>query len=100
MYDKSMKKSHLKTLIKEEILIKKLDDLQLEVDLIKIDTQGFEFPVLQGAIKTIVRCKPVIILEIEVKKQFNILSSFLTNLGYVLATSVNKDKIWIHKENQ
>ena len=87
-------------LIKEEILIKKLDDLQLEVDLIKIDTQGFEFPVLQGAIKTIVRCKPVIILEIEVKKQFNILSSFLTNLGYVLATSVNKDKIWIHKENQ
>jgi FkbM family methyltransferase len=87
-------------LIKEEIQIIKLDDLQLDVDLIKIDTQGFEFPVLQGAINTIVRCKPVIILEIEVKKQFNILSSFLTNLGYILATSVNKDKIWVHKENQ
>ena len=87
-------------LIKEEIQIKKLDDLQLEVDLIKIDTQGFEFPVLQGSINTIVRCKPVIILEIEVKKQFNILSSFLINLGYVPVGKIGSDYIWVHEENK
>jgi|LauGreStaDraftv2_3_1035109.scaffolds.fasta_scaffold16110_2 FkbM family methyltransferase len=87
-------------LIKEEIQIIKLDDLQLEVDLIKIDTQGFEFPVLQGAIKTIERCKPVIILEAMFKIQFDALSSFLTKLGYVLATKIKCDYIWVHKENQ
>jgi FkbM family methyltransferase len=33
------------------------------VDFIKIDVEGAEFPVLKGALKTIRRCKPVIIFE-------------------------------------
>lgn len=34
-----------------------------QIDFIKIDVEGAEFPVLQGGIKTICRCKPVIIFE-------------------------------------
>jgi FkbM family methyltransferase len=33
------------------------------IDFIKIDVEGAEFPVLKGGVKTISRCKPVIIFE-------------------------------------
>lgn len=42
----------------------KIDDLNLEVcDLIQLDVEGYEFNVLKGAIKTIKRCKPIIVIE-------------------------------------
>lgn len=42
----------------------RIDDLGLEeVDLIYLDIEGFELFALQGAIKTIDRCKPVIVVE-------------------------------------
>lgn len=85
-------------LIKEEIQIARLDDFNLDVDLIKIDTQGFEVPVLMGGVETLKRCKPVLILEIEFKKNFNNMLSLLTPLGYECVVSVKKDKIWIHKD--
>jgi len=41
-----------------------LDSFNLQdVDLIKIDCEGFEVPVLRGAEETIARCKPVIVVE-------------------------------------
>jgi len=41
-----------------------LDSLNLQnVDYIKIDCEGFEYRVLQGAIQTIKRCRPVVVIE-------------------------------------
>jgi FkbM family methyltransferase len=41
-----------------------LDSLNLQnVDYIKIDCEGFEYRVLQGAKKTIQRCRPVVVIE-------------------------------------
>jgi hypothetical protein len=41
-----------------------LDSLALdEVDFIKADCEGFELFALRGAVDTILRCKPVIIVE-------------------------------------
>jgi FkbM family methyltransferase len=43
-----------------------LDDLHLEdVDLIKIDVEGTELRVLEGAGETISRCRPLMMIEIE-----------------------------------
>jgi FkbM family methyltransferase len=44
--------------------IVRLDSLNLQdVDYIKIDCEGFEYRVLQGAINTIKRCRPVVVIE-------------------------------------
>ncbi len=40
-----------------------LDDMDLNPRLIKIDVEGLELPVLNGSIKTIKRCKPILFVE-------------------------------------
>lgn len=86
-------------LFKEKIKISRLDDFNLAADLIKIDTQGYEIPVLKGGIETLKKYKPTLILEIEFKKPFTNMLSLLTPLGYKCVLTVKKDKIWIHKDN-
>ena len=47
-----------------DIKIVKLDSLELPVvDYVKIDCEGFEYRVLQGAEQTIKRCCPVVVIE-------------------------------------
>lgn len=47
-----------------EIPLRRLDDFALPVaDLVKIDVEGFELPVVQGAVETIARCRPLIVVE-------------------------------------
>ncbi len=81
--------------IEEEIQIVKLDDFDLIPDLIKIDTQGFEEQVLLGATNTLKLHSPVIIAEIENKKQKNVVSKILNNLGYTFMENYRKDYVWI-----
>jgi len=47
-----------------KFLIKTLDSYNLPiVDYIKIDCEGFEYRVLQGAKETLLRCKPIVVIE-------------------------------------
>lgn len=47
-----------------DIPMKTLDSFKLQnVDFIKIDTEGYELPILRGARATLLRCKPTIIVE-------------------------------------
>lgn len=43
--------------------VKRLDSLNLQPYLIKIDVQGFEYEVLRGAEKTIRDCRPIMLIE-------------------------------------
>jgi FkbM family methyltransferase len=58
--------SHLdpNTLGTGDVQVVKLDNLNIEnVDYIKIDCEGYEYRVLQGAEQTVKRCRPILVIE-------------------------------------
>jgi FkbM family methyltransferase len=83
------------SLKEEQIKIITIDSLGLETNLIKIDTQGSELEILQGAENTINSYKPVITVELERKKIREDVSIFLKKLKYKLVKKIGKDNIWI-----
>lgn len=70
-----------------------------DVDAIKIDTEGFEENVLRGAIDTLMRCKPTIIVEQkrDMAARFDcpLLGAvkFLEGLGYKVVEHISGDYI-------
>src|SRR5262249_27695046 len=60
-----------------------LDQLNLNnVSLIKIDVEGYEMEVLKGAMETIKRNKPVLIVEIFFSPELNKRLEEIQSLGY------------------
>jgi FkbM family methyltransferase len=60
-----------------------LDDLALAPKVIKIDVEGFEYSVLQGARKTILKYRPFVIIEAEHNDGSQVIE-FLKELDYIL----------------
>jgi hypothetical protein len=79
----------------ETVPVMKLDDFDLMPDLIKMDVQGFEPYVLQGALITLKRCAPVLMLEVEGTAVRNKIHSILKPLGYEPVAAARHDQIWI-----
>ena len=68
---------------------KKLDDYHLlDVDYIKVDVEGHELKVLKGAINTIERCNPLIVIEENGSQELwkkgikNDALNYLLSIGY------------------
>lgn len=85
-----------------DIPMKTLDSFVLpDVDLIKIDCEGFEENVLRGAVETIARCKPTIIVEQkrDMASRFGLpllgAVDFLKGLGYKVAEEISGDYIMV-----
>jgi FkbM family methyltransferase len=57
--------------------LKRLDDLNLDPTLIKLDVQGLELRVLKGGAKTLERCRPALLVEVG-----NGAAEFLRGYGY------------------
>lgn len=68
------------------VSVKRLDDYTFsDVDLIKIDVEGHESSVLEGAINTILKNKPILIVEIEqrhIRVPINDVFQKYLSLGY------------------
>jgi len=67
-----------------------LDSFGLErIDLLKIDTEGYELPIVVGATDTLRRCRPVVVIEQKGKeadnrgRPANEALAFLSDLGFV-----------------
>lgn len=84
--------------ITETVNIKQLDEFNLTPGLIKVDVEGYESKVLEGAVETIKKFKPVLILEHTVKT-IKRLMPVLDYLKYTCVFAHEKDKIWIYNEN-
>ena len=71
---------------------KKLDNYNLEkIDFIKLDAEGSEFKILEGAIETIKRDRPKIVIEVwPTKTRLDKLQSFCELLDYNI-TKINKE---------
>jgi FkbM family methyltransferase len=82
-----------------DIECRSLDSFDLtDVDYIKIDVDGFEIPVLQGAQETLKRNNPVINIEMKERKRPKIVQEsrkILRNLGYNRHSRVRSDEVWL-----
>ncbi len=69
-----------------------------EVDYVKIDVDGFEVPLLEGAKETLTINSPVINIEMKRRKRPDITrkaTSILNDLGYTYVKTTKSDEIWI-----
>jgi FkbM family methyltransferase len=68
----------------ERVTLRRLDDLELEPDVIKIDVQGTEACVLAGGLETIARTRPAVMAESL--EEGGAAHAVLAGLDYVVAT--------------
>ena len=83
--------------------IKTLDSLNIkDVDLIMIDTEGYELFVLKGGIETIKKYKPILVVEFHNRNltqkfgyTLSTLEKFINDIGYNFTCNINKvDKVY------
>jgi len=68
-----------------EVSCMTIDELKLaKVKLIKIDVDGHELQVLNGAVETIKRCRPIIYIENEIAEKREALVAWFIDHGYRL----------------
>ena len=65
--------------------------------MIKIDVEGMEIEVLEGAVETIRTAKPIILIE-TIKSNIDKINCFLSDLGYV-TTPAGINILAIHKSD-
>ena len=86
------------------IILKTLDSHSYDdIDVLKVDVEGLEIPVLNGARETLERCSPIIVIERCVLNSTaygyskNDSHKLLEELGYSRAVKITRDCIYIKK---
>ena len=71
------------------------------VRLIKIDVEGMELSVLKGALRTVERDRPILVIECQADIDFDSIESFLSPMGYKAVECFNATPtyIFLHSES-
>lgn len=75
----------------ETIPIRTLDSFRLKPSLIKIDTEGYEYPVLQGASETL-DCRPRIIVETHSPESLGKVRDYLESREYSIKEARRRNR--------
>lgn len=59
-----------------------LDSYQLQPSFVKIDTEGWEIPVLEGGAETLYRYHPRVLVEVHLEYDMERIPRFLKKIGY------------------
>lgn len=82
-----------------DIQCRTLDSFHLEnVDLVKIDVDGHEVPLLEGARETLARSNAVINIEMKREKRSGVVTKIekiLKELGYRFKERTKSDEVWL-----
>jgi FkbM family methyltransferase len=68
------------------------------VDFVKIDVDGFEVPLLEGALDTLIRNTPVVNIEMKRDKRIDTVKraeDILRDLGYQFKKRTKSDEVWL-----
>lgn len=83
--------------------IRPLDDFHLEhVDFLKLDVEGYELHALTGAVQTLNRCRPVVMIEVKAFRppRFGLptdaADKFLRGAGYREVARARNDRVYVH----
>lgn len=88
----------------QETQLRRLDDFDIShIDLLKLDTEGYELFILRGGEETVKRCKPVIIVEQKPEtggsQRYNIgvmdAVDFLKSLGMKQRAAIQGDYVMV-----
>jgi FkbM family methyltransferase len=99
----SNRKIDFKELKTIKVQVKKIDDYNFnDIGFIKVDCQNHEKEVVEGAIETIQRCKPVLCLELPIrndkeKEYRNNLIEYLKKYNYVFKGNLKKETIFVYE---
>ena len=85
------------------VVIKSLDDVISgenisKIDFIKCDVEGFEFNVLLGAEKTLIKYKPLIFVEVFANNKDKVFE-YLNNLGYAVIKTFDASNYLFKNQN-
>jgi FkbM family methyltransferase len=82
-----------------------IDDLGLEeCDLIQLDLEGYELYALNGAFRTIKKCKPILMVEINKSLKFmglaedDVRTALRVHHNYEFHSRINSDEIWLPRQ--
>ena len=81
----------------EVVTVDEVIPSEREISIIQLDVEGFEKPALAGALKSIRRCKPILILESLPDEDW--LSTNILQLGYRIAGEAHDNTILISEES-
>ena len=87
----------------EAVFCQRLDHWQLsDVDLVKIDVEGHELQVLQGAAETVQQCHPVLFMEILNTTPLSTRTAILDLLhswNYVMVDNIDENYIFVWQDD-